>query len=115
MMLRTRFTDLVGCSIPLQLAPMPGVCSPDLVVAVADAGGLAMIGLPMVPPPLIGATLDGLARRTQGAFGLNFLMPFFEPAALEVAASRARVIIVAELMDGAEALLRGVASTIAAP
>jgi NAD(P)H-dependent flavin oxidoreductase YrpB (nitropropane dioxygenase family) len=91
-MFRTRFTDLVGCSLPLQLAPMPGVCGPDLVAAVADAGGLAMIGLPMVPPPLIAATLDGLARRTRGTFGLNFLMPFFEPAALEVAASRARVL-----------------------
>ncbi len=39
-MLRTRFTDLVGCSLPLQLAAMPGVGTPELVAAVADAGGL---------------------------------------------------------------------------
>lgn len=36
----TAFTDLVGCRVPLQLAGMPRTSVPDLVVAVADAGGL---------------------------------------------------------------------------
>jgi NAD(P)H-dependent flavin oxidoreductase YrpB (nitropropane dioxygenase family) len=91
-MLRTRFTDLVGCTVPLQLAAMPGVGTPDLVAAVADAGGLAMIGFPMVPPPMVAATLDGLAGRTRGVVGANFLLPFLDRAALEVAAARARVV-----------------------
>ena len=91
-MLRTRFTDLVGCSVPLQLAAMPGVGSSELVAAVADAGGLAMIGLPLFPPPQIAATLADLARRTSGVIGLNFLMPFFDREALDAAANRTRVI-----------------------
>ena len=91
-MLRTRFTDLVGCSLPLQLAAMPGVGTPELVAAVADAGGLAMIGLPLVPAPLVAATLDDLASRTRGAIGMNFLLPFFDRAALDAAVGRARVI-----------------------
>ncbi len=91
-MLRTRFTDLVGCSLPLQLAAMPGVGTPELVAAVADAGGLAMIGLPMVPPPMVAATLDQLASRTRGAIGMNFLVPFLDRAALEVAAPRVKVV-----------------------
>jgi NAD(P)H-dependent flavin oxidoreductase YrpB (nitropropane dioxygenase family) len=94
-MLRTRFTDLVGCSVPLQLASMPGVGGPDLVAAVADAGGLAMIGLPLVPAPMVATVLDELRRRTSGVVGFNFLMPLFGPElpeVLEVVASRARVI-----------------------
>src|SRR6188508_3114500 len=91
-MLRTRFTDLVGCPVPLQLAAMPGIGTPELVAAVADAGGLAMIGMPLVPPPMVAATLDDLAGRTRGVFGINFLIPFFDRAALDAAASRARVV-----------------------
>jgi NAD(P)H-dependent flavin oxidoreductase YrpB (nitropropane dioxygenase family) len=91
-MLRTAFTDRVGCSLPLQLASMPGICTPELVGAVADAGGLAMTGLPLVPPPVAVEVLDDLRSRTRGAIGVNFLIPFLDPAVLEVAAPRARVI-----------------------
>ena len=84
-MLRTRFTDLVGCSAPLQLAAMPGVGSADLVTAVADAGGLAMIGLPLLPPPVVATTLEDLMRRTRGVIGINFLLPFLDRAALDAA------------------------------
>src|SRR5687767_15122781 len=91
-MLHTRFTDLVGCDVPLQLASMPGVGTPALVAAVADAGGLGMIGFPLVPPDQVAGILDGLAKRTRGKFGVNFLMPFFDRAVLEVAAPCARVV-----------------------
>jgi nitronate monooxygenase len=39
---RTRFTDLVGCRLPLQLATIGGVGQAGLAVAVAQAGGLGM-------------------------------------------------------------------------
>jgi nitronate monooxygenase len=90
--LRTRFTDLVGCSLPLQLAGMGGgVGAPELATAVARAGGLGMIG----PGPSSGelrVILDGLQEDPPGVIGVNFLMPFLEVAAVEVAASRARVV-----------------------
>ena len=40
----TRFTDMVGCLYPVQLAGMGGgVGGPDLAAAVRDAGGLGMV------------------------------------------------------------------------
>jgi NAD(P)H-dependent flavin oxidoreductase YrpB (nitropropane dioxygenase family) len=43
-MLRTAFTELVGCQVPIQLAPMGGgVVTPELAIAVSGAGGLGML------------------------------------------------------------------------
>jgi NAD(P)H-dependent flavin oxidoreductase YrpB (nitropropane dioxygenase family) len=91
-MLATPFTTLVGCEVPLQQAGMGGVATAALAAAVASAGGLGMIGGVMVPPPVLAAMLDGIERPARGAIGVNFLMPFVERAAVEVAASRARVV-----------------------
>jgi nitronate monooxygenase len=91
-MLSTRFTSLVGCRTPLQLAGMGGIATPPLVRAVADAGGLGMLGGPLIPPPVLSRMLDGLAASTQGAYGVTFLMPFLDPEAVAVAATRARVV-----------------------
>ena len=39
-MIRTRLTELVGCTAPIQQAPMGTFSSPRLAVAVAEAGGI---------------------------------------------------------------------------
>jgi len=88
----TGFTRLVGCAHPLQQAGMGGVATQDLAAAVADAGGLGMIGAATLPTPVLVAALDALAARTRGAFGVNFLMPFLDLDALDAAARRARVV-----------------------
>jgi nitronate monooxygenase len=88
----TDFTKLVGASAPIQLAGMGGITTPALVAAVADAGGLGMLGAALFPPPALAATLDEIAGRTRGVFGVNFLMPFLDPECVEVAARRARVV-----------------------
>jgi nitronate monooxygenase len=75
----TRFTDLMGCQLPLQLAAMGGVGTTELAAAVAASGGLGMVPASQSPAP--------------GACGLNFLMPF--APSLEVmreAAATARVV-----------------------
>jgi nitronate monooxygenase len=92
--LRTRFTTLLGCSVPLQQAGMGGVATPPLALAVADADAdaLGMLGGTMVPPPILAAMLDALAARTRGVIGVNFLMPFLDHDAVAVAATRARVV-----------------------
>jgi nitronate monooxygenase len=90
--LATRFTSLVGCRVPLQQAGMGGVAMPPLVLAVAEAGGLGMLGGVMVPPPVLAGMLDDLAARTRGAFGVSFLMPFLDRDAVPIAATRARVV-----------------------
>ena len=88
-MTRTRFTDLVGCVLPLQLAGMGGIgTDAALPVAVTRAGGLGMVGGAGLPP----AQLSGLLDQLAGAFGVNFLVPFVDPAAVEVAAHGARVV-----------------------
>lgn len=89
--LRTRFTDLVGCSVPLQQAPIGGA-SPRLTAAVAEAGGLGMVGAIVYPPPVLAAILDAIRARTGGVFGVNILVPFLDRACVEVAAARARVV-----------------------
>lgn len=91
-MITTSFTKLVGISVPIQLAAMPGIGTPELVAAVSEAGGLGMIGAPMIPADVLEETLLQLSRRTTGAFGVNFLMPFRDPACVAIAARRARVV-----------------------
>jgi NAD(P)H-dependent flavin oxidoreductase YrpB (nitropropane dioxygenase family) len=90
--LATRFTSLVGCRLPLQQAGMGAVAMAPLALAVAEAGGLGMLGGVMLPPPVLAGMLDDLAARTRGAFGVNFLMPVLDRDAVPVAATRARVV-----------------------
>jgi nitronate monooxygenase len=75
----TRFTDLVGCDLPLQLAAMGMVGTTELAAAVALAGGLGMVPSEHEP--------------AGGPCGVNFLMPF-EPALDRIgeAAGKCRVV-----------------------
>lgn len=91
-MIATSFTKLVGVSAPIQLAAMPGISTPDLVAAVADAGGLGMLGAPLMSAAVLEGVLEQLSHRTKGVFGVNFLIPFLDPACVSVAARRARVV-----------------------
>ena len=43
MALATRFTELTGCRVPVQQAPMGSVATIGLAVAVAEAGGVGSI------------------------------------------------------------------------
>src|SRR5213594_3061398 len=95
-MLQTKFTELLGCTVPLQQAGMGKLASPALAAAVADAGGLGMVsGIGAAPPEYVAKILDGLRRSTSGAFGANFIVDGVELARLphavddEVRAERA--------------------------
>jgi NAD(P)H-dependent flavin oxidoreductase YrpB (nitropropane dioxygenase family)/AcrR family transcriptional regulator len=90
--LRTAFTELVGCQVPIQQAGMGGVATPELAAAVADAGGLGMVSLVFMPAGEVAVALDALAARTAGPVGLNVLMPFLDRDVVAVAASRVRVV-----------------------
>jgi nitronate monooxygenase len=66
--MRTRFTELVGCRLPFQLAVLGGVGTLELARAVEQAGGLGMVPrLVQVPEP----------RST--ALGKGFLIPYLPP------------------------------------
>ena len=43
MTLTTRFTELVGCTVPIQQAGMGAAATPELAAAVSNAGGLGML------------------------------------------------------------------------
>jgi len=91
-MFATPFTALVGLRVPVQLAPLPLHNVPALALAVAEAGGLGMLGLPLHSPDAVASTLDELGNRTTGALGVNFLVPFLDRGCIEAAASRVRVV-----------------------
>jgi nitronate monooxygenase len=91
-MLSTALTGLVGCSVPVQLAGMPGIATVELAAAVCDAGGIGMLAATMLPPEALEADLERLADATPGTFGVNFLVPFLDRASLGVAARRARIV-----------------------
>ncbi|MGH3579781.1 MAG: nitronate monooxygenase, partial [Mycobacterium sp.] len=85
----TRFTEMFGCSYPLQQAGMGGFTTSDLAIAVAEAGGLGMLS------GNIGAEALAVQLDTVPAglpVGVNFLVPFLDPAALEDAASRSPLV-----------------------
>jgi nitronate monooxygenase len=67
-----RFTKLVGCDLPIQLAGMGGVGTTELAEAVAGAGGLGMV--------------PSSAQPTTARCGVNFLMPF-DPTVDDIASA----------------------------
>jgi nitronate monooxygenase len=97
-MLMTRFTKLVGCSVPIQQAGMGALANKQLAAAVANAGGQGMISWSGMPADTLAKLLDDLRQQTAGVFGVNFLIPGFEEEPNEIrqcvstAAARAKVI-----------------------
>lgn len=79
--MKTRFTDLVGCRLPLQLAVLGGVGTAELATAVAAAGGLGMAPWHVDLPTQAG-----------GPLGRGFLLPYISaPAEIAAAIGGVRV------------------------
>ncbi|HEU5439489.1 MAG TPA: nitronate monooxygenase [Ktedonobacterales bacterium] len=98
-MLATRFTELVGCSIPIQQAGLGRLANPELAAAVASVGGLGLVGIAGADPEWIARTLDETRERAGdggGAIGVNVLLPFVKPdeitECLRAAAAHAQVV-----------------------
>lgn len=104
-MITTRFTELVGCTAPIQQAGMGGVSPPELVAAVSEAGALGMLGLarPGVTAETLGGLLAQVRALTDKPFGVNFIVspwhlkgssmrPPLDLKCIEIAARSARVV-----------------------
>jgi nitronate monooxygenase len=91
--MQTAFTRLVGCTHPLQQAPMGGVSGPELAGAVASAGALGMLCVLDLEPPEERMT-DAIARAGGGAVGMGFFGHRIQEdlATFEAAAARLRVV-----------------------
>jgi nitronate monooxygenase len=94
-MLTTRFTELVGCTMPIQQAGMGDLAQPRLAAAVSNAGGLGMVSIGGLPPAMIEQLLEEARQHTAGPIGANILLPFEQddlPAIIDVAAAHANVV-----------------------
>ena len=92
-MLSTRFTELVGCDVPLQQAPMGLVSPPGLALAVARAGGVGTFSAPVgVAPRELAAWLDEGLDAGAGVLAVNFITDQVDPVAVGVAGARARIV-----------------------
>jgi nitronate monooxygenase len=89
--LQTEFTRLVGCTVPIQLAGMGSILSPELAAAVSNAGGLGQVTLTGDVEDA-GRRLDRLTSMTSKPFGVNLLIPYLDREVVALAAGRARVI-----------------------
>ncbi len=86
-----RFTRLVGCEAPVQLAPMAGPGSAELAIAVGEAGGHPMLPAVLLDSRTLAGDLDRVAARV-AAFGVNFIAPLLDREAFECALERAPLI-----------------------
>jgi nitronate monooxygenase len=91
-MLKTPFTEITGCQVPIQLAGMPGVATNELAAAVSSSGGLGMISGTHMSPGYLCDTIDKVKELTSQPFGVNFLMPFLDRGSIKIAASKSRVV-----------------------
>ena len=89
----TKFTDVVGCRLPLQQAAMGGAATPQLAGAVAAVGGLGMLSGTGLPGAVIAEQLAAAIDREQdGRVGVGFIVPFLHLPSLEAAASAAPLV-----------------------
>jgi nitronate monooxygenase len=99
-MLTTRFTELVGCTVPIQQAGMGAASSPELAAAVSNAGALGMIGAARWGGrrlPNLERLIDQTQALTSRPFVVNFIlapeqMENTDPVCFAHAARRARLV-----------------------
>jgi len=88
----TRFTELVGCRLPLQQAGMSGTATPPLAAAVANAGGLGMIGVGRQNIAVVERYLDEVVSLTAAPIGATCIAHFVQPDVVELVAARLPVV-----------------------
>jgi nitronate monooxygenase len=91
-MAETSFTTLVGCSVPVQQAPMGDISTPELAVAVADRGAVGTVAAFGLPAEKLALRLDDVVARTNGVLAVNFLTDDVDRQAVAAAAERVRVV-----------------------
>src|SRR3954464_15539407 len=77
MELKTRFTEAYGLSTPIAQAGMAFVgMTPDLAVAVSNAGALGSLGVGLMPAPAITQTIAAIRAGTDRPFNVNLITIF---------------------------------------
>jgi enoyl-[acyl-carrier protein] reductase II len=82
--MRTRFTDAFGLSTPIAQAGMAFVgMTPDLAVAVSNAGALGSLGVGLMPAPALTRTIAAIRSGTDRPFNVNFITIFAEQSQID--------------------------------
>lgn len=68
-----RLLDLLGVELPIIQAPMAGATSPQMTIAVSNAGGLGSLPSSLYSEPELRAALDTVRAGTSRPINLNFL------------------------------------------
>jgi nitronate monooxygenase len=79
----TRILDLFGIDIPIIQAPMAGATTPEMVIAVSEAGGLGSLPSAQYNAEQLRAALDTIRAATKKPINVNFFahtMPENDPA-----------------------------------
>ena len=80
MALTTRFTEAYGLSTPIAQAGMAFVgMTPDLAVAVSNAGALGSLGVGLLPAPAVTQLIAAIRAGTDRPFHVNFITAFTGP------------------------------------
>jgi NAD(P)H-dependent flavin oxidoreductase YrpB (nitropropane dioxygenase family) len=84
-MLKTRMTELLGIEYPIQCGTMMALSKPELVSAVANAGGLACLAAAIYPTQeTLAEAIDKTRSLTDKPFGVNVsLFPALVPRPVE--------------------------------
>ncbi|SLN36326.1 NAD(P)H-dependent flavin oxidoreductase [Oceanibacterium hippocampi] len=88
-----RLCQLLGIEHPIVLAPMAGTGTPELAIAVSNAGGLGSLGCGMMSEPALREATGAMRAGTNLPFNLNFFAtpaPAKDPAILARARERLR-------------------------
>jgi NAD(P)H-dependent flavin oxidoreductase YrpB (nitropropane dioxygenase family) len=101
---RTRLTDLIGIELPIVGAGTGSIASAALAAAVTNAGGLGMTGAAGDPPEAVVARVREMRRLTAGPIGVNVILPFQQPAALEAILGEGIDVLATGFGDPAEAI-----------
>lgn len=88
----TRFTELVGCTLPIQQAAMSRIATPQLAAAVSNAGGLGMLAIGRPTREAVEAELDAVGTLTSRPVGAGFIVEFLDRAILAVVAERLPIV-----------------------
>ncbi len=88
----TRFTDLVGCKHPIQLAAMSRTATPALAAGISNLGGLGMLAMGRPTRAAARAQVDDVLALTDRPVGAGFIVLFLDRQILEDVAARLPVI-----------------------
>jgi enoyl-[acyl-carrier protein] reductase II len=104
--LRTRLCELVGIDAPVVQAGMSVYTSPELVIAVSNAGGLGSLGAWQRPADQLEADLAAIRDGTDRPFAVNHVVPDLDDAGVALTLKAAPAVISFALDDPGELVQR---------